>query len=302
MPANLPPQYYSVEAKLREAKTPEEKISIYEELLSLTPKHKGTENLQKDLKTKIAKLKKTIGSKKKTKREFLYIVKKEGAAQVAIVGPSNSGKSTLLNTLTNARAKTGSYPFVTKFPQPAMMPYEDILIQLIDTSPIDNNFFPPWLKEIVKTADGVLFIFDVTKPIDYNLIKEVEKLNKKILLVGNKIDLINNYHFANEEKIIYISCLKRIGLEELKQKIFNLTEIIRVYTKSPAKAPDFNHPFTFKKGSKLIDLAQEIHYDLAEKFKYARLFKNLLEKSKKPIIVGKDYFLEDGDIIEIHSN
>jgi len=95
MPANLPPQYHTTEAKLKEAKAPEEKISIYEELLSIVPKHKGTENLQKDLKTKIAKLRKILRSKKKTKKELLYVVKKEGAAQVVITGPPNSGKSSM---------------------------------------------------------------------------------------------------------------------------------------------------------------------------------------------------------------
>ena len=301
MPANLPPQYHTTEAKLKEAKAPEEKISIYEELLSIVPKHKGTENLQKDLKTKIAKLRKILRSKKKTKKELLYVVKKEGAAQVVITGPPNSGKSSLLNALTNARAKIGKYLFTTKIPQPAMMPYEDILIQLVDTPPITKDFSPGWLKELIKTANGVLLVFDITEPVDSYLIEEIKRLNKKIILVGNKIDLIENIPnlaFLQESKIREVSCVKKIGLETLKQEIFNLAEIVRVYTKSPNRETDFAHPFTLAKDSKLLDLAQEIHYDLAEKFKYARLFRKDL---RKPIIVGKEYVLQDKDVIEIHA-
>jgi len=181
------------------------------------------------------------------------------------------------------------------------MPYEDILIQLVDTPPITKDFSPGWLKELIKTANGVLLVFDITEPVDSYLIEEIKRLNKKIILVGNKIDLIENIPnlaFLQESKIREVSCVKKIGLETLKQEIFNLAEIVRVYTKSPNRETDFAHPFTLAKDSKLLDLAQEIHYDLAEKFKYARLFRKDL---RKPIIVGKEYVLQDKDVIEIHA-
>jgi len=304
MPANLPTQYHITEAKLKEAKTPEEKISIYEELLSIMPKHKGTENLQKDLKTKIAKLRKIIGSKKKTKKELLYLIKKEGASQVVIIGPINSGKSSLLNSLTNAKVKVSEYPFTTKIPQPAMMPYEDILIQLIDTPPLTKSFSPGWLKNIIKNADILIILFDCAstskKEIEdfLEFLKNLKIEHKKILIVGNKVDLLKSIDRCGDLYNICVSCINGTGLENLKQEIFRLAEIVRVYTKSPNREADFDHPFTLPKGSKLLDLAQKIHYSLAEKFKYARLFKKDL---RKPIIVGKDYILEDKDIIEIHS-
>ena len=160
MPANLPPHFHTLSAKLKETKDPEEKISILEELLAIVPKHKGTEKIQKDLKRKIAKLKKQ--KPKKTKgRTLSYSIPKEGAGQVVIIGPTNSGKSSLLNNLTNAKAKIASYPFTTKIPRPAMMPYENILIQLIDTPPLSKEFSPPWLKEILKQADLLIVVFDL---------------------------------------------------------------------------------------------------------------------------------------------
>ncbi len=329
MPANLPPQYFSLSAKLKEAQTTEEKLSILEEMLAMIPKHKGTEKVQKDLKTKMAKLKKEAQLTKKAKKELIYVVKKEGAGQVVITGPPNSGKSSLLNALTKAKAKVADYPFTTTLPQPAMMPYDHILIQLVDTPPLTKYFCPGWLKEILRNSDGILVVFDLSKADfeqDYNppttrgargeregggrvgvpakglapieefkeIFKNLGIEKKKTLLVGNKADLVLNEIPSYLKKI---SALKKTGLEDLKREIFEMLEIIRVYSQEPTKEPDLAHPFTLKKGTRVIDLAAKIHYDLVSKFKYAKLFKKNL---RKPLIVGKDYLLADGDIIEIH--
>ena len=324
MSANLPPQFYTVSAKLKEVKTSEEKISILEELLAIVPKHKGTEKVQRDIKTKIAKLRRQ--KPKRAKREDLYSIRKEGAGQIVIVGPANSGKSSLLNALTNANAKVAPYSFTTEIPQPAMMPYENILIQLVDTPPLIKSS-PPWLKGILKAADGFLAIFDLSPE---NLVEDIKNLqellnnwgitDKKILFLGNKVDLEeskeNLKKIEPQYKIKIISCLEKTGvdevktssspspakagsvIEELKKEIFDLLEIVRVYTKSSNRSsPDFEHPFIFKKNSRLIELAGQIHRDFFFSFRYAKLFKRNL---KKPQFVGKDYILQDEDIIEIH--
>lgn len=306
MPANLPPQFHAISAKLKEAKTPEEKIPILEELLATTPKHKGTERLQKDLKAKIAKLKRQ--KPKKIRRETLYSIRKEEAGQIIITGPSNSGKSSLLNTLTNAKAKVAAYPFTTQIPKPAMMPYENILIQLVDTPPLTKES-PPWLKEIIRASDGFLVIFDLSKDKVAEDIKNLKEIlnswrvsDKKILFLGNKIDLEkskrNLKKIESQSKLKTISCLKKIGIEKLKREIFDLLGIIRVYTRSANKPlPDFASPFILKKNSRLIELANQIHHDFSFSFKKAKLFK---KGSKKFQIVGKDYLPQDGDIVEIY--
>ena len=266
----------------------------------------------------------------------MYSIPKEGAGQIVIIGPANSGKSSLLNALTNAKAKVAPYPFTTQIPQPAMMRYENILIQLVDTPPLTEDS-PPWLKGILKAADGLLAIFDLSKN---NLVEEtkvssspfagarvVEEikefkeilnnwglLDKKILFLGNKIDLPeakeNFEKLKLEYKIKSISIQRKIETEELKKEIFDLLEIVRIYSKKPGKEPDFNQPFIAKRKTKLIELASEISQDLASSFKYAKLFTPFRDKSltgfkkdsKKPKIVGKDYLLKDQDIIEIHIN
>jgi len=301
MPANLPPQYFALVETLKKVSESEEKISILEEMLSICPKHKGTEKVQKDIKSKIAKLKREIQSKKKSKKEEFFSVKREGAGQIIICGPPNSGKTSLVNILTGANFKVADYPFTTTLPQPAMMPFEDIFIQLVDTPPITKEFFPGWLKVVLKNSDGILVIFDLSKE---DLEKEMggfkeilsDIKDKKIIFVGNKVDLVKKE--IKIEGIKKISALKKIGLEDLKREIFSMLGILRVYSKKPGKEPDFAHPFVLKNSSTLFDLAREIHGDFASKFKFAKLYKKSLKKS---ILVGKDYLLKDGDILEIHT-
>jgi len=278
-------------------------------MLAICPKHKGTEKVQRDLKIKIAKLRKQ--KKKKTKKQALYSIAKEGAGQVVIIGPANSGKSSLLNALTNAEVKVAPYPFTTPIPQPAMMPFENILIQLVDTPPLTKDS-PLWLKGILKSANALLAVFDLSndKPIE-NIENLKEILNnwglshKKILFLGNKIDLKKSRENLEKIKFQYkikgISCLKKIGIKELPKEVFDLLEIIRVYSKSLhqlSSQPDFEHPFVLRKNSRLIDFVSQIHKNFLSSFKYTKLFKR---DSKKFQIVGKDYILQDQDTIEIHA-
>src|SRR5512139_2519279 len=103
MPANLPPMYFDAEKRFREARTSESKIEALEEMLTIMPKHKGTDKLRADLRRRIAKLKELAQQKKGgARRDAAYVIEKEGAAQIAVVGAPNTGKSALVRALTNA--------------------------------------------------------------------------------------------------------------------------------------------------------------------------------------------------------
>jgi len=328
MPANLPPQYFETERKLKTAKTPQEKIEILEELLSLVPKHKGTEKLQALLKTKIAKLK-SAAQKKPTiaKHGPSHQVEKSGAGQIVIIGPPNTGKSMLLKSLTNAQPEIADYPFTTRMPSPAMMNYENIQIQLIDTPPITPEYMEVWHYELIKEADGVLFLLDLGNPDSFSVFqnlsvkleeKRIEIVShrsspsfessafiKKALIVTNKIDLPSaedNFVVlkkALEPKFdpIPVSALRGDNLEELKKNIFFSLDVLRVYSKVPGKKVDYEDPFIFKRGSNLMDMAKAVHKDFAQKLKYARIWgKNKYQGQK----VNRDYLLEDEDVIELH--
>lgn len=163
MVVNLPPQFHEKEAELKKAKTIEEKISILEEMLAIMPKHKSSEKLQALLRAKISKYKKMLEEEKKTKKKSpVPVIQKEGAGQIAICGPPNSGKSTLLSKLTNANPEIGDYPFTTKIPNVGMMDYEDIKIQIVDTPSLSTEFTENWVGDILRKADSLVFLFDIS--------------------------------------------------------------------------------------------------------------------------------------------
>src|SRR5262249_60084863 len=129
----------------------------------LLPKHKGTEKLQSDLKQKISRAKDEIeGAKSGGKKTGMsHRVQREGAGQVALVGGPNAGKSALLAALTHAHPEVAPYPFTTRVPLPGMMPFEDVQVQLVDTPAITAEHAESFMPNLVRGADGVLFVADV---------------------------------------------------------------------------------------------------------------------------------------------
>lgn len=164
MPANLTPQYHAAEEAFRRAVTIEEKIEALQEMLSVIPKHKGTERLQGDIKRRLAKLREEGQRKAKSGGYNPFHVEKQGAGQVVLVGYPNTGKSSLVTTLTRAKLKIADYPFTTAIPAAGMMPYEDILIQLVDTPPITPDGLPPGLLNTIRSGDLLLLVTDASSP------------------------------------------------------------------------------------------------------------------------------------------
>ena len=134
-------------------------------MLRVIPKHKGTDHMQADLKSRIAKLRKE-GGKKGGKAGFSYIVPREGAGQVALVGPPNSGKSSLVRALTHATPAVGDYPFTTREPVPGMMPFEDIAFQLVDLPPLSEQHVETWVFDLVRHADLIWVVLDGERAIE----------------------------------------------------------------------------------------------------------------------------------------
>jgi ribosome-interacting GTPase 1 len=329
MPANLPPEYFEAEKRFKHAGTPQEKIAALEDLLATIPKHKGTDKLRADLRRRLSQLRKDAISKKKGGRGDLYVVEKEGAAQIALVGFPNAGKSSLLACLTNANPVIADYPLSTLTPLPGMMPFEDIQFQLVDLPPIGNEATDGWVSGILRYADTLLLVIDLKEDPDIQaelLIDQLTHWNihpqkrtgivtspdklagvlKKTLIAANKMDLVRHSdNFVRLEKkygqyyhCIAVSAQKKENLEELRRTLFDISEVIRVYSKPPGKEPDVSTPFTIPKGSTILDLASFVHKDFLFHLKYARVWGSAKFDGQR---VEKNHILKDRDIVELNA-
>jgi len=324
MPANLPPQYFEAEKAFRQAKSPEEKIAALEEMLAIMPKHKGTDHLRAELRGRIAKLTQ-LATKKSGAHRASMAIEKEGAAQIAVVGLPNAGKSQLVTGITNASPAVAEYPFTTQTATPGMMAFENIQIQLVDTPPLAPQPVEWWLRHMLIRADALLIVVDLNKaPLAQieDITAKLEEIRivtgdrkaeeseavlyqKKALIIGSKLDLDNtseNYtalknKYEGQLPIIAISAKEGIGLEELKREIYRMLDIIRVYTKTPRQKPDFNDPIILNKGNTLEDAAASVHKDFAQKLKYARIWGS---GKHDGVMAKRDHVLQDGDVIELH--
>lgn len=166
MPANLTADYRKAEAEYRQASEPVERLACLKEMLRTIPKHKGTDHLQADIKTRIKDLTEELAGPGKGARRSgpVHAVRADGAAQIALLGPPNAGKSSLHARLTGSKTDIGPYPLTTREPVPGMLPFEDTHLQLVDLPPISADFIEPWIVNALQPADGAMLIVDISDP------------------------------------------------------------------------------------------------------------------------------------------
>jgi uncharacterized protein len=332
MPANLTPQYKKAEEEYRRAQTPDDELRCLELMLREIPKHKGTDKLQAELKAKISKARHEAETAKNTAKKGYhgFSLPRQGAGRATILGGPNAGKSQLLARLTRATPEVAPYPFTTREPQPGMMPWEDVMVQLIDTPPITADFLDPNLLGLIRGSDVALLLFDAGSDDGIDALQAVldrlkdtkTRLAKEsyldeedvglsftqTFLVHNKIDLpgaeeriaLLKEFCPLEFRTFLISAEHGTGLEELRGAIYEALEVVRVYTKLPTKKEaDFDKPFTLKRGGTLLDVAELVHRDMAANFKYARVWGTAVFAPGTQM--KGDYVVHDKDVVEIHA-
>ncbi len=334
MAANLTPQYLQAEAEYKKAQTAEDRLASLKRMYSLLPKHKATEKLQADLKTKISDAREEIEKERKSPKKagVSYRIPRQGAGQYLILGGPNVGKSRLLTRLTRAAPEVAPYPFTTHEPHAGMMDWQDAHVQLIDTPPITADYLEGYLPGMVQAADAALLMVDLgdddgafaaeailerlansktflageTKELATNQAGHVPASRcTKTLLVANKIDLpsaadrleIIRELFGQRFPFHVISAEHGTGLEDLRNAIYRFLNVIRVYTKQPGKAADLTSPFTCPAGSTLVEMAALVHRDFAEGLKSARIWGTGVYDGQS---VKRDHVLHDKDIVELH--
>ena len=196
MPTNLSPEAKKKWSEVEATKNPRQRLRLLEEFLSLVPKHKGTAKLCVQVKKQITSLRKEIEEKKRKKSGkggFKTFIEKEGAAQIAVIGLANSGKSSLLGALTNAKVKVSPNPYTTRRSIPGILNYEDIQFQMVEAPAImkgsaDGRAWGLKTLGTARNADGLILMVDLSlDPVDQLslMLNEMEKV--RILISKSKV-------------------------------------------------------------------------------------------------------------------
>lgn len=330
MAANLTPQYLKAEEEYRRAATAEEELKWLEVMLREMPKHKASEKLQAELKQKISRARKDAEAERKTgKKGHGVRIPRQGAGTAVLLGGPNAGKSQLLAGLTRATPEIAPYPFTTRAPQPGMMPWQDVAVQIIDMPPITADYMEPYVQGIVRSADVAVLVVDMGGDDGIEALMELldrlaatktrlartSSLDEddvgisytQTLLAPNKMDLPDA---ADRLALLHelapldfaefpISALARTGLDALGEAIYRSLDVVRVYTKLPtAKTADYDKPFTLRRGGTLLDVAALVHKDLAATLKFARVWGSQVHDAS---VMKSDYVLADQDVVELHA-
>jgi hypothetical protein len=339
VPANLSPEYKAAEAAFRKTREPRERLECLREMLRTIPKHKGTERLQADIKARIRELGEEVeggGRKAGGHAGPALVIRPEGAAQVALLGAPNAGKSSLHARLTASGAHVAGYAFTTQHPGPGMMPFEDVHFQLVDLPAISPEHPVPWLAGTLQTADAAALVIDLGEPSCLEQVRAIETIlgQKRLtmterwpgspgadrpededpfairlptLILANKADLIPGVEEELQAFLelsglrlpaMAVSAETGSGLAALGPWLFANLAIVRVYTKAPGHAPDRGKPYTLRRGQTVGDVARLIHRDLERSLRYARLWGHAGFDGQH---VGSEHPLSDGDVVELHA-
>ena len=339
MPANLTPDYKAAEAAFRKARDPRERLESLREMLRLIPKHKGTDHLQGDIKRRIKDLSEEIERPPRggARSGPALVIRPEGAAQLALIGPPNAGKSSLHARLTGSAAHAAPYPFTTQYPEPGMMPHEDIHFQLVDLPAVSSEHAVPWFASALQTADAALLVVDLGDPDGLDQVETVHAvlrdrsvtltdrwetaakstvdeggedpfaLRLPTLLLANKADRLADAEaelrvFLEMAGLRYpalaVSATTGQGLGKIGAWLFGHLGIVRVYTKAPGHPPDRHRPFVLRRGETVEDVARLVHKDLGRALRYARIWGTSGFDGQQ---VGREHPVTDGDVLELHA-
>lgn len=231
-------------------------------------------------------------------------VKREGIKQFVLVGPPSAGKSSLLHTLCGLQTKIAAYEFTTLKPIPGVVRINDADFQIVDLPGLIEGAASDAgggkrLIGLVKMADGMILMHDLSRPLARleKILVELENANvsQKMIVLGNKIDVGRENLTELQQRfpsttIIGTSTITGEGLDELKNALWKMSKLVRVFTSD-------NRPFILSEGASVKDVVVKIHKDLLRTFKHARITGPSAKFANQ--IVGLKHVVSDGDRVEV---
>ena len=249
-----------------------------------------------------AQLDQTRVRKRVTHRDSVA-VRREGAAQIALVGPPNAGKSSLLQALSNIQIKTGAYAFTTTRPVPALTRVGGVLVQLVEIpgliegASVGRGGARPLLG-VLRGADAILFCHDAGAPVEdlRAVMAEVSEagIERPWVLAATKSDEADGTALRAafpDIQVVEVSVLDDASVEQLRETIWQLTGLMRVYLR------DGEHPIALEPPATVLDVADAIHHDLGARCTGARVWGPSARFEGQQ--VGRTHELQDGDTVEI---
>lgn len=237
-------------------------------------------------------------------------VRREGAAQIALVGPPNAGKSSLLHALSHVQIKIGAYAFTTLRPVPALTRIRDVLIQLVEIPGLiegaaEDRGGGRALLGVLRGADGIVFCHDASAPIEHLQVVRTEVAQAGIhlpaIVAATKVDdagaddverlqaLVPHLH------VVGVSVLDDDSLTSLKSAIWELTGLTRIFLRKNGEVDP--QPLAMQLNATVVDVAGEIHKDVAVRCRGARVWGGSARFPGQR--VGRDHPVADGDVVEI---
>jgi hypothetical protein len=237
-------------------------------------------------------------------------VRREGAAQIALVGPPNAGKSSLLQALSSIQIKTGDYAFTTLRPVPALTRIGGVLVQLVEIPGLiegaaEDRGGGRALLGVLRNADAIVYCTEAGGSLAGLQAVRAEVaaagIEKPGVLAATKVDdappgaVEGMARAVPDLEVLGVSVLDDVSLDELRAAVWRLTGLVRVWLRHDGVVD--GEPLALSEGATVLDVADHIHHDLAESFQGARVWGSSARFEGQR--VGREHVIGDGDTVEV---
>ena len=247
--------------------------------------------------------------RKKVVHRDSIAVRREGTAQIALVGPPNAGKSSLLQALSNIQIRTGDYAFTTTRPVPSLVDIGGVPVQLVEIPGLiggasDDSGGGRALLDVLRGADAIVLCHDATAPLEALRVVRAELetagIEKRTLVAVTKLDeaapeVVEAISRQTGLAALGVSVLDDASLERFRDVLWELTGLMRIFLRRPGLDPA--EPQALSPGSTVVDAARTVHHELAELCAGAHVTGPSAKFDRQR--VGRDHVLFDGDTVEI---